>query len=187
MFVEVKWTVPNMLSLLRILLLPVFAALYLTSRVHPALLWWALGVLILSGATDFLDGIIARRFNQISDFGKILDPLADKLTQVVVVICLATRYPALITLVVIILVKELAQVIGGLFLLKKGDEVRGARWFGKISTGVFYGSMALIVLFKSEMPDWLLIALIVLVAFTMAATLAGYVKTFFGVNKELKK
>ena len=125
--VELKMTIPNALSIFRLLLLPVFAALYLMSKERPELLYWSFGILVLSGLTDSLDGIIARRFNQISDLGKMLDPVADKITQVVVVICLAMRFRELIPLVVICFLKELAQAVGGLCLRKKGGEVLGAK------------------------------------------------------------
>lgn len=179
MKIEFKWTIPNLLSLLRILLLPLFVVLYLHDQIY-----WACAVLVLSGVTDALDGVIARKFNQITDLGKLLDPVADKLTQVTVVICLATRYPELIGLVVICLVKELGQAIGALFLLHRGDEVRGARWFGKVSTFVFYGAMALIVLIE-DMPTPLFIGLIVLVSVLMLVAFVGYMKTFIGVRKTL--
>lgn len=125
MNIEWKWNIPNLLSLLRILLVPVFVILYLlSSDERMDLMYWSFGVLILSGVTDSLDGIIARKCNQITDLGKLLDPVADKLTQVAVVICLATRFSQLIPLVVICFVKELAQSIGGLILLRRGAEVR---------------------------------------------------------------
>ena len=135
MNIEWKWNIPNLLSLLRILLVPVFVILYLlSSDERMDLMYWSFGVLILSGVTDSLDGIIARKCNQITDLGKLLDPVADKLTQVAVVICLATRFSQLIPLVVICFVKELAQSIGGLILLRRGAEVRGASWYGKMCT-----------------------------------------------------
>ena len=91
-----KWNIPNALSLLRIALVPVFLLLYLARLDR-----WAFAVLVLSGLTDALDGFIARRFNQITDCGKLLDPISDKLTQVAVVIALATRYGELWPLMVL--------------------------------------------------------------------------------------
>lgn len=154
--VEIKWNIPNALSLLRILLVPCFMTLYLLHYDG-----WAFGVLFVSGLTDMLDGVIARRFNQITDFGKLLDPLSDKLTQVGVVICLATRYPSLLYLAALCLVKELCQGIGGVILLRKRSTVRGSKWFGKLSTVVFYASMLAIVLWQ-DMPTpvwWILVGL----------------------------
>lgn len=182
--VKWEWTIPNVLSLVRIGLLPVFALLYLKSTAQPCLLWWAGAVLVFSGLTDLFDGWIARRFNQISEAGKLLDPLADKLTQLTVLVCLATQYAELVSLAVICLLKEAAQVIGGLLLLRRGDTVRGSRWFGKVSTMVFYSAMAAIVLFP-DMPNWVLISLVVLVSLTMLVTFLGYLKTYIGARRTL--
>ena len=74
-------TIPNWLSYIRIALIPVFAVLFYKGYVG-----WAMLVLGLSGLSDFLDGKIARKFNQVSDLGKIIDPVADKLTQITIAI-----------------------------------------------------------------------------------------------------
>ena len=182
--VKWEWTVPNVLSLIRIGLLPVFALLYLYSADIPALLGWACVVLLFSGLTDLLDGWIARRFNQISDAGKLLDPLADKLTQLTVVFCLATRYRELVWLTLVCVLKEVAQVIGGMLLLRRGDEVRASQWFGKVSTFVFYTSMAAIVLFD-DMPSAVRIGLVVLVSVLMLVVFFGYFRTYLGARKAL--
>ena len=115
--IELKMNVPNALSLFRIALLPLFACLYLNGGQNQTYSYLAFGVLILSGISDSLDGIIARKFNQITDLGKILDPLADKLTQVTVAVCLALRYRIVVYLLAICLVKEICQTIGGVILL----------------------------------------------------------------------
>lgn len=182
--IEWKLNVPNALSLFRIVLLPVFATLYLMSRDNPSLLYWSFGVLVLSGMSDSLDGIIARKYNQITDLGKILDPVADKLTQVTVVLCLALRNPAVIGLLVICLVKELCQAIGGLILLRRGEKIRGARWYGKVSTFAFYGVMALLVLWP-DMPHPLMVALIALVAVLMLFAFFNYMRVFFAIKKTM--
>ena len=140
-YIPWKWNVPNALSLLRILLVPVFMVLYLTHHDTAAFV-----VLLLSGVTDVLDGYIARKFNQITDCGKLLDPLSDKLTQVAVVISLTTRYPTLLPLTILCLIKEVCQGIGGVILLCNRSEVRGSQWFGKLSTVIFYVCMLVLVL-----------------------------------------
>ena len=182
--IEMKMTVPNALSIFRLILLPVFATLYLMSDENPALLYWSFGVLVLSGLTDLFDGLIARRCNQISDLGKILDPVADKITQVVVVICLAIRFRSLIPLVVICFLKELGQAVGGLFLLNKGAKIHGAKWYGKVSTFVFYGVMALIVLLP-DMPGWVRVALVGLVCLLMLFSFFNYMRVFLRIKKTM--
>ena len=178
-----EWTIPNLLSILRLLLLPVFVVLYLMSDTRPELLYWAAGVLVLSGLTDLFDGLIARHFNQISDMGKLLDPLADKLTQIAVVLSLAIWHKEVIPLLVICVLKELAQTAGGVFLLRRGEQIRGAKWYGKVSTFVFYGVMALILFVP--MPQGVFIGLITLVAVLMLFAFYNYAKVFFTIRKDL--
>ncbi len=172
------WNIPNVLSLVRIVLLPIFAVLYLNN-----LILWALLVLLLSGLTDLFDGVIARRFNQITEIGKLLDPVADKLTQITVMLCLVMRNAALIPLAIICLVKEVLQAIGGWILLSKNSTIRGSKWFGKVSTFLFYAVMLLIVLW-ADMPPWLLTALIALVAITMLFSFFKYLQLYFKLRKE---
>ncbi len=190
-----EWTVPNVLSLFRIVLVPVFAVLYLKSEQQPALLGWAIGTLALSGLTDMLDGLIARKCNQISEVGKVLDPTADKLTQVTVVLCLTLRMPRLWPLLVVCFIKELLQSIGAaLLLFREQSEVQAARWYGKISTVVFYVTMALYVMFPPapavplvggwNMPLWLFAALSATVALLMLIAFYGYARVFLSIVKE---
>ena len=89
------FTLPNLLSVIRLMLIPLIVYLYCFKKLYGE----AVLFIILSGATDIVDGFIARKFNMISDFGKILDPIADKLTQVTVIFCLATRFTELWLLV----------------------------------------------------------------------------------------
>lgn len=182
--IELKMTIPNALSIFRLLLLPVFVTLYMMGMDKPVLQYWSFGILVLSGLTDLFDGLIARKFNQISDLGKVLDPIADKVTQVTVVICLAIQYRALIPLVVICFFKELGQAIGGLFLIRKGVKIRGAEWYGKVTTFVFYGVMALIVLLP-DMLGWVRLLLIGLVAALMLFSFFSYMRVFLGIKKTI--
>ena len=173
-----KWNIPNTLSLIRLLLLPVFVVLYLQSYQRPVLLYWSLAVLFLSGITDLFDGIIARRFNQITEVGKLLDPIVDKLTQITVLICVTVQHKELFPLAVICLIKETLQVIGGWILLSKKDIIRGSRWFGKISTFLFY-AVILTVVFWKTIPHSVLITLILLVAVSMLFSFFSYMAVFF--------
>lgn len=172
------WNIPNVLSLLRIVLLPIFVVFYFND-----LLAWALVVLLLSGLTDLFDGVIARRCNQITEIGKLLDPVADKLTQITVLMCLVVRYTALIPLAIICLIKEVLQTIGGWILLSKNATIRGSKWFGKVATFLFYAVMLLIVLW-ADMPQSILVVLIVLVAATMLFSFFKYLQLYFKLRKE---
>ena len=183
--VEWKWNVPNALSLLRLFLVPVIVVTYWLSDPNE-IPYVSIGALVLSGISDSLDGIIARHFNQITDIGKLLDPVADKLTQVAVVVCLSLRYRELLPLMLICVVKELCQAVGGLLLLHRGEKVRGARWFGKVSTFLFYGVMILIVAFP-DMPHALLIGLVALVGAAMLFAFVNYLRMYCQIRKEQKE
>lgn len=178
--IEWKWNIPNALSLFRIALVPVFLVLYLSDSVAQE---WAFLTLLVSGVTDVLDGMIARRFNQITDCGKLLDPLSDKLTQVAVVVALTTRYTELLPLTILCFIKELCQGIGGVILLKKGSTVRGSKWFGKMSTVVFYICMLILVLWSDDLYvlRWVLIGV---AGICMLMAFLGYLQMFITISRE---
>lgn len=186
MQIQWKWTVPNVLSLLRIAILPVFIILYIRSCTldSAVLMYTAFGLLVLSGLTDCFDGWIARHFHQESEIGKLLDPVADKLTQVAVLIALATQYQEFLPLLAICTVKEMLQGLGGLIVLGKGVEMRSSKWYGKMSTVVFYIAVAAIVLWK-DMPHWLVLALIALVGILMLFAFLRYLQLFLTIRKDV--
>lgn len=186
MRIQWKWTVPNVLSLLRIAILPVFIILYIRSCVvdSTTMLYTAFGLLVLSGLTDCFDGFIARRFHQESEIGKLLDPVADKLTQVAVLVALVTQYREFLPLLVLCTVKEMLQGFGGIIVLTKGIEMRSSKWYGKMSTTVFYVAVAAIVLWK-DMPHWLVLALIALVGVLMLFAFLRYLQLFLMIRKDV--
>jgi len=126
-------TIPNALSLCRIILIPILVWLYCIGKYY-----WALGVFVVSALTDVVDGFIARKFNMISDLGKILDPIADKLTQGAVFFCLATRFIPMLILFVAMFIKELTVGISGIYMTKKSEKMYGANWHGKLNTVLFF-------------------------------------------------
>lgn len=142
------FTIPNLLSLFRLALIPLYVAIYLNAR-SSADYYLAAAILAVSCLTDLIDGQIARRFNMISTVGKVLDPLADKITQFTMVICLTFKYPILWSLVVLFLIKEIFQLIAGLLRLRKGTMLKGAQITGKICTTVLFISLILLVM----LPD----------------------------------
>lgn len=103
-------------------------------------------ILGISGLTDCFDGKIARHLNMITEWGKVLDPVADKLTQAAVFISLSFRYPTMRYLVILFVVKEMFMGIMGAIMLKKGSMMDGARWYGKLCTAVLYGAMVILLL-----------------------------------------
>lgn len=139
------WTVPNILCYFRILLVPVFMVLYLTAGSNAAQHYAATGVILVAGFTDFLDGYIARKYHQITELGKIIDPLGDKLMQFAIATVLVINYPLMWTLLSVFLIKELSMCICDAILLAKGEKLNGAKWFGKLSTFVFYIVMSILI------------------------------------------
>lgn len=133
-------TVPNALSVLRIVIVPFFAWTFLTG--HTIIATILLGV---SGLSDMFDGMIARKFNQVTELGKMLDPFADKLTQGVVALCLGLKFPVVLPLLVLFVVKELAMLCCAGVLLKKRKRPCAAQWYGKVATVMFYISVGVIV------------------------------------------
>lgn len=172
------YTVPNLLSFFRILLIPVFIVLYLRAEDSGGLLL-AAAVVGLSALTDCLDGKIARRFHQITELGKFLDPLADKLTQGALVVCLTTRYPLMWLLAALYLIKEGFMGVMGLLMLRhNGRKLDGAKWFGKVCTALLFVVMLLLLLLPG-LPAPASDALIVLCAAVMVWTLCCYLPVFY--------
>ena len=108
-------TVPNILSFFRLCLIPVIMWLYCVEENY----LWAGITLILSGITDTVDGFVARHFHMTSDLGKMLDPVADKLTQAAMLFCLLTRFPLMILPLALMVVKETFMGITGLLVIHK--------------------------------------------------------------------
>jgi len=137
--------IPNILSSFRILLIPFFVALALRGE-----LFWAGVLLIISGITDLLDGLLARRFDWVSSLGKVLDPIADKLTQITVCVLFALILGGWFWLFFAFLIfKELMMLGMGLYLVRKDVKIQGARLLGKVTTGLFFLTMVLIALFPA--------------------------------------
>ena len=177
-------TIPNLLSILRLLLVPVFVWFFRSAPDQTAC-YIAAGVLLVSGLTDLLDGYIARRYGLITQLGKVLDPVADKVTQATVCIMLALRDQQLVVLVVLFVLKEVLMLAGGLKLYRQSKVVNGSRWFGKLYTFVFYVVMLLVVAFPQFPPQVVHWMLWILAGF-MLFSFAMYVPVFLQLNKQTK-
>ncbi len=151
------FTIPNALTVLRILLIPVLFWAYL-GRQDPVL---TAVILLLSGLTDVLDGFIARRFDMISNLGKALDPLADKLTQVSLFACLMVNFPIMLWVLVVLVIKEIFVFSTHYVVVKRTGQLFCARWHGKATTVLLSFTMVLHLLW-AKIPGWLSTALIVL-------------------------
>lgn len=142
------FTIPNCLSYIRIILLPIFIYIYSTAN-ETSDYYLAAVIILFSALTDLFDGLIARKFNQITELGKALDPIADKLQQAAIAICLMFKFHYMWIIFALFVVKELLMGINGLILLKKGKKLDGAMWFGKVSTAVFYMAMLSLIAFPN--------------------------------------
>ena len=141
-------TIPNLLSFIRICLIPIIVFTFIEAN------YFICGtILLLSSLTDILDGMIARRFNMISDVGKVLDPIADKATQLVVAILLSTKYSYMILLIALCLIKEIFMAITGYMVIKKQNIVLGAEWYGKLSTIIVILTMLLHLFWYNISPS----------------------------------
>lgn len=181
------FTIPNILVYIRVLLVPVFVYIYIHAKTDRDY-YVALGVMVVAFLTDFFDGKIARKFNLVTDLGKILDPIADKLYQFAVAICLVAKYKLMLLVVVIIFIKELIMGLMGLVLLDKGGKVFGAKWYGKICTGIVDCSMAFLFLsplvYTEKAPDVLCNVLIGICAVVLVITGFLYSRLFLAKIKE---
>ena len=176
-------TIPNLLSLVRLAMIPVIVWLYCVEKNYYA----AIGMTLLSGTTDIIDGYIARHFNMISDFGKILDPVADKLTQASLLLCLLSKYKLMWGLITLFAVCEITKLILGAVVMKRHDEVNSAKWYGKLNTVVIYATMIALILFP-QMNNILANALMLICGAVMATAHVLYFvflgKILFGRSKK---
>lgn len=160
-------TIPNILSLFRLCLIPVIVWLYTKKQDY----FGSLIILMLSALTDIVDGFIARRFDMISDLGKALDPVADKLTQAATLYCLVSRFSYMIIPLVLLILKEITTGIMSLISIKKTGKVDGAVWHGKLTTVFLYVTIGLHIIWFN-IPS---VLSQVLVAVCVALMLASFV------------
>lgn len=134
--------VPNILTIIRFILIPIILFFIFTGNYLLGFVFFT-----ISGITDILDGTIARKFNLISTFGKLMDPLADKLTQISVLASLVIKDIIPIWILIIVVLKELIMIVGASFLYGK-DVVVYSKWYGKLSTVLFYIAIVISLITK---------------------------------------
>ena len=158
-------TTASKITLARILMIPVFmAALYLSFELSPysKRRFVAAAIFIVASVTDFLDGYIARHYNQVTDFGKFLDPLADKLLTIsaMVFLCEIGHFPS--WALMIVLTREFAVTGLRLIAVQKGTVI-AAGWSGKIKTAsTMVGLVLMMVMPQHEVLNWVLMIMIVI-------------------------
>lgn len=181
------WTIPNVLSMLRIIAIPFFVYFFVTKKYLIAVL-----VILISGLTDLFDGKIARKFNQISKLGKLLDPAADKLTQITVTVVYFREFnqsddkvfKIFSYVFLLFILKEFTMIVGSFVLLSMDIVPQAAIIYGKVATATFYIVMGLLMLFAPGfgalakfwvMPRPVIIVLVCVSAFLTLAAFTSYI------------
>ena len=188
-------TIPNFICLMRILLITPFVVFFLDGEY-----FIAAAVIILSGLSDCIDGFIARKFNQESELGKILDPLADKLTLLAVGICLCVIEPFFLPVIVILIVKDFLMLIGSSKVIKMGILVPKSKWYGKLGTVMFYVTVTFIVFLEvmknSQNPlvvisdttgKWISMVMLCMTAIMMIFAFIKYSQTYREIMSQAQK
>ena len=200
---ENVWTIPNIISFVRILLIPVFGVLFYKGE-----LLWALLILAFSGLTDFFDGKLARKLNQVSELGKMLDPIADKLTQATIAIVYFFTFrnadnetlKLFSWVFLLFILKELVMLVGGAIMIAVGIRPGAAEIYGKAATRIFYVVMVTIMAFGPEIgafradegaivslftiPDAIMMVLVVI---SLISTFVAFASYMPGVYKQAKE
>ena len=177
-------TVPNLITFVRFLLVPPFVWFFLNENYIMA------GLMVgLSGLSDCFDGFFARKLNQVTSFGKILDPIADKVTLIAVAVCMVIYLPAILPIMLVLVAKEFLMLLGGFILLLRKMAPPPANIFGKVATLVFYFVICLIILTKivTGQENMTLVYFgLILTAVVMIIALVQYSVVFFRMNQAKK-
>ncbi len=164
-------TIPNVLSLIRLCMIPFIIWFYIFEDRRQV----AAILIVASGITDVVDGFIARKFHMESDLGKVLDPIADKLTQIATMGCLLYSFKYMMIPLMLLIVKEISVGILGLLEVKITKKPTSARWHGKLATATLYLMMAF-HLFWPTLPYPLSYVLVILSTVCIALTFVLYSK-----------
>ncbi len=196
---EGSLTIPNLISVIRICLIPVIAVLY-----YKGYIWWSVAMIAISGLSDAVDGKIARKFNQVSALGKILDPVADKLTIFALAIVLFLKFreaqseamQAFAWVFLLFIIKDVIMILGGALLIALGTRPVAAEIWGKLATLVFYAVMVVIVGFGPEIgaissvyPQYTLpeAVMFILVIIAVILTFVAFFSYVPGALKQIKE
>lgn len=177
------FTIPNILCIVRILLVPLFVVLYLHAEDLKGNLI-AASVIFVCALTDFLDGLIARKCNMISEVGKILDPFADKLLQCGIALALMFKIRYMYLLFIVFVVKEVTMFVFQAYLYKNGKHLDGALWYGKVATTAFYLLMIVMILVPIQ-NQWVLNVLMIIVGGFLIMAFVLYMLVFVRMYREL--
>ena len=182
------WTIPNVLTMLRIVLIPVFVIVFFNTPKDQDRIA-ALVIFAVASITDMFDGMLARKLNQITDFGKLFDPLADKVMVITALICQAVYGVFPWIAIIIVAAKELIMLLGGLFMLSR-DVVVYSNYVGKTAQVFFIASLLLSFFHPSlEAAEFRVLGMtpdLLLLWITVALSLAALVVYAAGALRTLK-
>ena len=165
-------TIPNLLTYLRFVLVVPFVWFFLEKNYIAAAVCFG-----FSGLSDCLDGFFARKLNQVTSLGKLLDPIADKVTLISVAVCMVIYLPALLPIMLVMIAKEFIMLLGGFILLILKVTPPAAKWYGKAATVIFYSLVSLIIFLKAAFDiqnDFLITLSFVITAAAMLFALVMY-------------
>lgn len=157
--------IPNMLTSLRFCLIGVFIYVFSSPTIEGNLKWSIL-IFLIAGVTDILDGYIARKYDMVTKWGKIMDPLADKLMLIVVLVSLYTIQIVPLAVIIIVLIKELLMVIGAIFIYRHKRTIVQANFIGKASSATFYIAILALV-FRFSYAYYILAAAVFFAVFAL--------------------
>jgi cardiolipin synthase len=174
--------IPNILSTIRLFAIPVFVYAYFNLSPYVAAV-----IYVAAWLTDALDGYLARRFNWITDIGKLLDPLADKLMQITAAVCFTIDNLLFLVVLIPLLIKELAMLIGGMLVIKPQKVVAQAVWYGKLATVVIFVSAFVRLLVRDCLAVDIAVCAVILIMLVFSL-LMYYFKIFRGkYNETIRK
>ena len=176
--------IPNILSVIRILLVGVFVAVFFS----PLSKMWALVVFLTAGATDVVDGFLARKFNWITDLGKVLDPFADKLMQCTVLVCLCIVKVVPLWFLIVFFAKEILTLVIGFIVIRRRSVVVVSKWYGKAAVCLFYATIFASVIIKYvcsvDLTVWQQFALFAPAAVMAIFAFGAYIGFYSKLSKE---
>ena len=175
------WSVPNLICLFRLLLIPLMVSLYWKAKTIAALIVFGAAAVL-----DVADGQIARRFHMVTDLGKVLDPLADKLTQGAAIVCAAQTHPQLFFLLGFMAMKELVQAAIGAHSIQRTGRVFSAMWYGKACTVVTTACLMALFAFP-RLPEGAVNGMLILCALVMLGALALYAQRYHALNEAAQR
>lgn len=179
------FSIPNIISYARLALMPYYVYCSLTATTSKEIVFSSF-LLLFIAATDFLDGYIARKFDMVTEFGKLLDPIADKLFQLAIALCLMYKITGMDVVFVVFMVKETVLGICNIyFWFRHHRKMDGAMWCGKVSTCIFF-VMSFLMALLPPLPDLVYYAMELAMILGLSYAFVGYGNYFIGLYKEIK-